>query len=141
MGSDIPAFLPSLTMKTKKPMPIGHGEKMYSPSKVKQHKTGRPYAQPSIAFHKGSFHYVQRVRITSSRAKPFVRHTTPHFDGTSREVSYSVRPYHTRRHRPCKPSFPILSILVKIDGKIPWQGRAQTDRTERGRLCWKFCSK
>ena len=25
----------------------------------------------------------------------FVRQTTPHFGGTSREVSYSVRAYHT----------------------------------------------
>ena len=32
---------------------------------------------------------------TSSRAKPFVCHSTPHFDSTSRKVSYSVRTYHT----------------------------------------------
>ena len=28
--------------------------------------------------------------------KSFVCHTTPHFDSTLREVSYSVRNYHTR---------------------------------------------
>ena len=28
--------------------------------------------------------------------KSFVCHSTPHFDSTSREVSYSVRAYHTR---------------------------------------------
>ena len=33
---------------------------------------------------------------TPSRNKSFVCHSTPHFDSTSREVSYSVRPYHTR---------------------------------------------
>ena len=81
-------------VKRKNPMPNDMGRKIFTDG---QGKTGRPYAQPSIAFHKGSFHYVQRVRITSSRVKPFVRHTTPHFDGTSREVSYSVRSYHTRR--------------------------------------------
>ena len=38
----------------------------------------------------------QRVRITSSWTKSFVCQTTPHFDSTSREVSYSVPRYHTR---------------------------------------------
>ena len=28
-------------------------------------------------------------------ARSFVCHSTPHFDSTSREVSYSVRKYHT----------------------------------------------
>ena len=32
---------------------------------------------------------------TSSRVKPFVCQTTPHFGSTSREVSYSVPAYHT----------------------------------------------
>ena len=33
----------------------------------------------------------QRVRIPHRGYKPFVCQTTPHFDSTSREVSYSVR--------------------------------------------------
>ena len=32
----------------------------------------------------------QRVRIPHRGRKPFVCHSTPHFDSTSREVSYSV---------------------------------------------------
>ena len=39
---------------------------------------------------------VQRVRIPHRGQKPFVCHSTPHFDSTSREVSYSVPEYHTR---------------------------------------------
>ena len=47
----------------------------------------------------------QRVRITSSRVTPFVCQTTPHFDSTSREVSYSVQPYLTRKSEKCKSLF------------------------------------
>ena len=32
----------------------------------------------------------QRVRMPHRGRKPFVCHSTPHFDSTSREVSYSV---------------------------------------------------
>ena len=32
----------------------------------------------------------QRVRTPHRGQKPFVCHSTPHFDSTSREVSYSV---------------------------------------------------
>ncbi len=42
---------------------------------------------------------------TLSRAKPFVRHSTPHFDGTSRKVSYSVRRYHTTADKKSKYLF------------------------------------
>ena len=47
----------------------------------------------------------QRVRITPSRTKSFVCQTTPHFGSTSREVSYSVRSYHTRYARKSKYIF------------------------------------
>ena len=58
---------------------------------------------------------MQRVRITSSRAKPFVRHTTPHFDGTSREVSYSVLFHHTRKLRKSKSlNLPFLQKFTII---------------------------
>ena len=41
---------------------------------------------------------VQRVRTPhrGPKLKSFVCHSTPHFDSTSREVSYSVLTYHTR---------------------------------------------
>ena len=35
---------------------------------------------------------MQRVRIPHRGRMPFVCHSTPHFDSTSREVSYSVAP-------------------------------------------------
>ena len=38
-------------------------------------------------------------------AKAFVRQTTPHFGGTSREVFYSVRRYHTPLRGKCKYLF------------------------------------
>ena len=48
---------------------------------------------------------------TSSRTRSFVCQTTPHFDSTSREVSYSVLPYHTRETGKSKSLFyPFLSI-------------------------------
>jgi len=47
----------------------------------------------------------QRVRITSSWTMSFVCQTTPHFDSTSREVSYSVREYHTRKQEKSKSPF------------------------------------
>ena len=34
----------------------------------------------------------QRVRIPHRGRKPFVCHSTPHFDSTSRKASYSVGP-------------------------------------------------
>ena len=37
--------------------------------------------------------------------KSFVCHSTPHFDSTLREVSYSVRPYHTGKLWKCKCFF------------------------------------
>lgn len=44
----------------------------------------------------------QRVRIPHRGQKSFVCHPTPHFDSTSREVSYSVRSHHTRKRAKCK---------------------------------------
>ena len=38
-------------------------------------------------------------------ANAFVRQTTPHFGGTSREGLYSVRPYHTPWEGKCKELF------------------------------------
>ena len=38
---------------------------------------------------------VQRVRMPHRGYRSFVCHSTPHFDSTSREVSYSVPVYHT----------------------------------------------
>ena len=35
----------------------------------------------------------------------FVCHSTPHFDSTSREVSYSVLPYHTTKDKKSKSLF------------------------------------
>ena len=48
--------------ENKKPMPKRHGESVFH-RRDKAAQTGRPYTRPSIAFHKGSLHYVQRVRI------------------------------------------------------------------------------
>ena len=48
---------------------------------------------------------VQRVRKPHRGHKPFVCHSTPHFDSTSREVFYSVRMYHTRFGGKCKYFF------------------------------------
>ena len=45
---------------------------------------------------------------TSSRTRSFVCHSTPHFDSTSREVSYSVPEYHTSELKKCKQLFPIF---------------------------------
>ncbi len=67
----------------------------------------------------------QRVRITSSRIKSFVCQTTPHFGSTSREVSYSVRDYHTPYRGKCKSLIsPFLSIfLERFHKKRGWQLR------------------
>ena len=61
-GQQHDQFLPSLPVENKKPMPKRHGEKVFH-RRDKSNATGRPYTRPSIAFHKGSLHYVQRVRI------------------------------------------------------------------------------
>ena len=47
----------------------------------------------------------------SSRTKSFVRQTTPHFDGTSREVSYSVPPHHTLSQNKSKYFFTDFPII------------------------------
>jgi len=84
---------------------------------------------------------VQRVRITSSRVKPFVRHTTPHFDGTSREVSYSVLFYHTRSGRKSKSLIPIF-VCPENAGKRDKQKdisvRGWTETPNTGRFKLKF---
>ncbi len=48
---------------------------------------------------------VQRVRMPHRGKTSFVCHSTPHFDSTSREASYSVRRYHTRLGRKSKYFF------------------------------------
>lgn len=55
----------------------------------------RPFARPSVALIKEKVHYGQRVRDPHRGKTAFVRQTTPHFGGTSREGLYSVRAYHT----------------------------------------------
>ena len=42
------------------------------------------------------------AEASSRTEKSFVCQTTPHFGSTSREVSYSVRNYHTTSARNCK---------------------------------------
>ena len=44
--------------------------------------------------------------VTPSRKNSFVLRATPRPGGTSREVSYSVLPYHTRLEEKCKVLFP-----------------------------------
>lgn len=55
----------------------------------------------------------QRVRKSHRGRMPFVCHTTPHFDSTSREVSYSVRPYHTRRKMKSKYFFLVFEKIFQ----------------------------
>ena len=47
--------------------------------------------------------------------KSFVCHSTPHFDSTSREVSYSVRGYHTISYAKSKsPIYKNWRLFMKI---------------------------
>ena len=46
--------------------------------------------------------YPIAVLNCETQPKSFVCHTTPHLDSTSREVSYSVPPHHTRKSATCK---------------------------------------
>ena len=110
MGSDATGVC-FASGKIKIPCQTGMGRNDFHQWDKGNAKLAGLFTQPSIAFHKGSLHYVQRVRITSSRVKPFVCHTTPHFDSTSREVSYSVHAYHTRKDKKCKSPIPIFSGL------------------------------
>ena len=64
-------------------------------SYFQKQRFSRPIARPSIALIKEKIHYGQRVRDPHRGKNAFVRQTTPHFGGTSREGLYSVRPYHT----------------------------------------------
>ena len=66
----------------------------------------------------------QRVRKPHRGRESFVCHTTPHFDSTSREVSYSVPSYHTRKIPKCK------SLISTIFPRLrKWNGeRAQKAR-------------
>ena len=49
---------------------------------------------------------------TLSRAMPFVCHSTPHFDSTSRKVSYSVPRYHTPTAKKSKYLFIDFSDFI-----------------------------
>ena len=56
--------------------------------------------------------------------KSFVCHTTPHFDSTLREVSYSVRNYHTRyssksKYFFCKSRAPGVNPVLWIYKLLP----------------------
>ena len=50
--------------------------------------------------------------------KSFVCHSTPHFDSTSREVSYSVLQYHTSETGKCKLLFPIFITFLECDPEM-----------------------
>ena len=54
----------------------------------------------------------------SSRTVSFVCQTTPHFGSTSREVSYSVPPYHTSNYRKSKSLFRIFLPIKVPFGQI-----------------------
>ena len=58
-------------------------------------RISRPIARPSIALIKEKIHYGSGCEILIAAKNAFVRQTTPHFGGTSREGLYSVRGYHT----------------------------------------------
>ena len=52
--------------------------------------------------------------------KSFVCHSTPHFGSTSREVSYSVRTYHTLFYKKSKsPIYKKTPSFMKIKYKAP----------------------
>ena len=51
--------------------------------------------------------------VTPSRKNSFVLRATPRPGGTSREVSYSVLPYHTRLEEKCKVLFPYFFTTGK----------------------------
>ncbi len=60
----------------------------------------------------------QRVRIPHRGQKPFVCHSTPHFDSTSREESYSVAPIIHYKVEKVNPQFAFFGkILPKEKGK------------------------
>ncbi len=61
--------------------------------------------------YKELFLYGQRVRKPHRGQKSFVCHSTPHFGSTSREVSYSVRGYHTISCCKCKSPICKNSLL------------------------------
>ena len=54
----------------------------------------------------------------SSRTMSFVCQTTPHFGSTSREVSYSVRAYHTINTGKSKSLFRIFLPITHLFGKM-----------------------
>ena len=68
MGNDMAAIFTVPGGENKNPIPDRHGEHFFT-SGVQQ-KPGRSYTRPSIAFHKGSFHYVQRVRMPHRGQSP-----------------------------------------------------------------------
>ena len=60
----------------------------------------------------------QRVRIPHRGQKPFVCHSTPHFDSTSREESYSVAPIIHHLAEKVNPQFAFFDkIFPKENGK------------------------
>lgn len=84
MGNDTTVFccVPTAKRKTHTKMAWEFGNRKGAGStKLAGHLPDRV-----SLLHKGSLHYAQRVRKTSSRTKSFVCQTTPHFDNTSREA-------------------------------------------------------
>ena len=65
---------------------------------------------------------MQRVRIPHRGRMPFVCHSTPHFDSTSRKVSYSVAPI---IHHLAEKVNPYFLLLAKKSGN----GQRQVKRT------------
>ena len=62
----------------------------------------------------------QRVRIIPSWTKSFVCQTTPHFDSTSRRISYSVHAYLTRKQEKCKSLFLPFWLLMAMTEGTKW---------------------
>ena len=80
-------------------------------------RQGKSDKQPTFrpteyrCYIKEKVHYATAGAVTPSRNMSFVRHTTPHLDGTLREVSYSVRMYYTSLFSICKYLFSKQFIL------------------------------
>ena len=79
----------------------------------------------------------QRVRIPHRGRKSFVCQTTPHFDSTSRGVSYSVLQYHTQEVRKSKPPF---SFFRKDNEKTKVFGYYDEKTFKNGRIILDFCA-
>ena len=101
-------------------------------------QTGRPYTRPSIAFHKGSLHYVQRVRNTSSRIKSFVCHQLPILTALhARSPTLFATIIHDGREN-VNPHFHFFSDLVKKTEAGGKNGQVWSSPPKNGRSPLKF---